>query len=123
MPPPIKRRLEGLSLPEIKPIGSLEFGEVACNWKFLMENFIEPYHVQFLHNNTTAQPLLDHYVIEDGACLGSAVDVTPPEDAGSGAIKLDVSSRYLTLFPSFVLGWYFPDQMGVYLNVPVWRRG
>jgi len=28
-------------------------------------------------------------------------------------------SRYLTLFPNFVLGTYAPDQIGVHLNVPV----
>ncbi len=31
---------------------------------------------------------------------------------------LSVSSRYLTLFPNFVLGRYYPDQIGVHLNVP-----
>jgi len=30
-----------------------------------------------------------------------------------------VSSRYLTLFPNFIIGRYAPDQIGVYLNVPV----
>ena len=29
------------------------------------------------------------------------------------------SSRYLTLFPNFVLGIYFPDQIGVHLNNPI----
>jgi choline monooxygenase len=32
---------------------------------------------------------------------------------------LGVSSRYLTLFPNFVLGLYYPDQIGVHLNRPV----
>ena len=32
---------------------------------------------------------------------------------------LAVSSRYLTLFPNFIVGRYFPDQLGVYLNVPI----
>ncbi len=30
-----------------------------------------------------------------------------------------MSSRYLTLFPNFVLGTYAPDQIGVHLNIPV----
>ena len=38
-----------------------------------------------------------------------------------------MSSRYLTLFPNFVLGRYFPDQIGVHLNVSTgidrtWQR-
>ena len=116
---PLQDKLEGLSLAELTPIGSIDFGEVRCNWKFLMENFIEPYHVQYLHKTTTNQPLLDHYTVEDGACLGSAVDISETKARVPAGQTLDVSSRYLTLFPNFVLGWYFPDQMGVYLNQPV----
>ena len=32
---------------------------------------------------------------------------------------LSVSSRYLSLFPNFIIGTYFPNQIGVYLNVPI----
>ena len=42
-----------------------------------------------------------------------------PAEAGNGSASLDVSSRYLTLFPNFVLGVYHPDQIGVHLNVPL----
>ena len=81
-----------------------------------MENFIEPYHVQFVHRTTTNQPLKDHYTIVDDVCLGSAIELDE-EDKVKGS--LSVSSRYLTLFPNFIIGRYFPDQIGVYLNVPV----
>ena len=81
-----------------------------------MESFIEPYHVQFVHKTTTNQPLVDHYVISDGHCLGSAVDLKQ-EQSKEGT--LSVSSRYLTLFPNFVLGLYYPDQIGVHLNQPM----
>lgn len=113
---PMIRRLDGIDFDRIEPIATLDFGEIATNWKFLMENFIEPYHVQFVHRTTTDQPLKDHYTIVDDVCLGSAVDLSR-EDAGASALA--VSSRYLTLFPNFILGRYFPDQMGVYLNVPL----
>jgi choline monooxygenase len=94
----------------------LDFGEISTNWKFLMENFIEPYHVQFVHRTTTNQPLEDHYTIVDGVCVGSAIDLDD-DDKVKGS--LSVSSRYLTLFPNFIIGRYAPDQIGVYLNVPV----
>ena len=89
-----------------------------------MENFIEPYHVQFVHASTTEQPLTEHFTVVDGTCLGSAVDVAQESDA---ADTLAVSSRYLTLFPNFVLGRYFPDQIGVHLNISTavdrtWQR-
>ena len=113
---PLINRLDGIDFGKVNPIGILDFGEIATNWKFIMENFIEPYHVQFVHSSTTDQPLSDHYTIMDGPCLGSAVDLD--EDTG-GTNSLAVSSRYLTLFPNFVVGRYFPDQLGVYLNIPV----
>ena len=100
----------------MKPVATLDFGEISTNWKFLMENFIEPYHVQFVHRTTTNQPLEDHYTIVDGVCLGSAIDLDD-DDKVKGS--LSVSSRYLTLFPNFIIGRYAPDQIGVYLNVPV----
>jgi choline monooxygenase len=84
-----------------------------------MENFIEPYHVQYVHKTTTSQPLEDHYVVVDEHCLGSAIDLTAEQQAGAAVGTLGVSSRYLTLFPNFVLGLYYPDQIGVHLNRPV----
>ncbi len=113
---PLISRLTGIDLTKVDPFAVLDFGEIATNWKFIMENFIEPYHVQFVHSSTTDQPLSDHYTIVDGRCLGSAVDLKAED---TGAASLAVSSRYLALFPNFILGWYFPDQMGVYLNIPL----
>lgn len=113
---PLIKRLDGMDFAKVQPIATLDFGEVRTNWKFIMENFIEPYHVQFVHASTTDQPLGDHYTIVDGVCLGSAVDLE--QESGSSG-SLGVSSRYLTLFPNFIVGRYFPDQMGVYLNVPL----
>ena len=68
-----------------------------------------------MHKKTTNQPLRDHYVIVDGICLGSAVDLNEKDRVKD---NLSVSSRYLTLFPNFIIGRYFPNQLGVYLNVP-----
>ncbi len=108
-------RLDGIEWNRVECIGVLDFGEIACNWKFIMENFIEPYHVQFVHSSTTDQPLAAHYTIVDGNCLGSAVDLD--EEIGTSG-SLGVSSRFLTLYPNFILGRYFPDQLGAYLNIP-----
>jgi len=113
---PLVSRLEGLDFNKIEPIGTLDFGVIETNWKLIMENFIEPYHVQFVHAKTTEQPLEDHYTIVDGKCLGSAVDLS--EEHGTSG-SLGVSSRYLTLYPNFIIARYFPDQLGVYLNTPL----
>ncbi len=116
---PIEKLLDDTDLGRYRPIATLELGEVHCNWKLLMENFIEPYHVQFVHKTTTSQPLKDHYPVIEGKCLGSAVDLSDQQVANAGKGRLGVSSRYLTLFPNFVLGTYAPDQIGVHLNIPV----
>lgn len=116
---PLKKQLADFELDDFVVAASIEFDEIKTNWKLLMENFIEPYHVQFVHKNTTSQPLVDHYIVEDGHCLGSAVDLTSEQQHKAKEGTLSVSSRYLTLFPNFVLGVYYPNQLGVHLNQPV----
>lgn len=109
-----------LDVAGLKPIGKIDLGEVKCNWKFLMENFIEPYHVPVVHDVTASgQPLKDHYTIADGRCLGSGIDLEEQKSTTAKTSSLDMSARYLTLFPNFVLGIYLPDQAGVHLNIPV----
>jgi choline monooxygenase len=116
---PLKRQLGEVDVTEYLPQTIIDFGEVSCNWKLLMENFIEPYHVQFVHNKTTEQPLEDHYTVVDEHCVGSAVELDPEQEASAKAGTLGVTSHYLTLFPNFIMGTYQPDQMGVYLNQPI----
>ena len=116
---PLKKMLGDTRVEEYVPRASIDFGEVACNWKLLMENFIEPYHVQFVHRTTTRQPLEDHQTLIEDHCLGSMVELDAAQQATADLTALGVTSHYLTLFPSFILGTYQPDQMGVYLHQPV----
>ena len=114
---PLIKKFEDINFNKLKYAATLDFGKINTNWKFLIENFIEPYHVQFVHKTTTNQPLKDHYTIVDGICYGSGVDVKEEDNKSSSA--LSVSSRYLSLFPNFIIGTYYPNQIGVYLNVPI----
>jgi len=113
---PLRNRLEGVDLSRARHVVTIDFGEVAANWKLIVENFIEPYHVQFVHATTTEQPLIDHYTVSDRGCLGCAVDVS---GEATREDTLAADSRYLTLFPNFVFGLYLPDEIGVQLNVPL----
>lgn len=115
---PLKKRLEDIDLTQIKAVATIDFGALKTNWKALMENFIEPYHVQFVHKTTTNQPLIDHYTIVEDHCLGSGCDIAEGQNKGVSN-ALTVTSRFLTLFPNFVIGTYAPDQLGVHLNIPV----
>ena len=113
---PLRNRLSGLDLSRMQHLATIDLGEVGANWKLLMENFIEPYHVQFVHSHTTDQPLADHYTVNEPGCLGCAVDVS--RAAGSRDV-LSQDSRFLTLFPNFAFGLYLPDQIGVHLDMPL----
>ena len=114
---PLIKKFDDIDLTKLKYAATLDFGQINTNWKFLIENFIEPYHVQFVHKSTTNQPLKDHYTVVDGICYGSGVDVEKEDTKNSNA--LSVTSRYLSLFPNFIIGTYFPNQIGVYLNIPI----
>ncbi len=114
---PLFSKLKNIDFKKLKYIATLDFGKINTNWKFLIENFIEPYHVQFVHKKTTNQPLKDHYTIVDGLCYGSGVDVNQEDNHNKNA--LSVSSKYLSLFPNFIIGTYYPNQIGVYLNIPI----
>ena len=113
---PLQSRFDGLDLSRMQHVVTVDLGEIAANWKLLMENFIEPYHVPFVHATTTEQPLTDHYTVNEPGCLGCAVDVSGEAKRGD---TLSADSRYLTLFPNFSLGLYLPDQVGVHLDVPL----
>jgi len=114
---PLINKFKDIDFSKLRYATTLDFGKINTNWKFLIENFIEPYHVQFVHKTTTNQPLKDHYTIVDGVCYGSGVDVKKEDNKNSNA--LSVTSRYLSLFQNFIIGSYFPNQIGVYLNTPI----
>ncbi|MGR3984402.1 MAG: aromatic ring-hydroxylating dioxygenase subunit alpha [Gammaproteobacteria bacterium] len=124
---PLEAQLANWDLTQLAPLAVLDFGAVGANWKFLMENFIEPYHVQFVHATTTKQPLADHAPFIDRHCLGCSVKLpAKPRDGQAGMTSgaaaggaLAVDSSYFTLFPNFVLATYAPDQLGVHLNTPL----
>ena len=116
---PIRKKLGDNRVEEYRPVATFEFDEVACNWKLLMENFIEPYHVQFVHKTTTDQPLEDHNTFIEEHCVGSTVELSDEQQANADFSSLGVTSHYLTLFPNFILGTYQPDQLGVYLHQPL----
>lgn len=122
---PLERFIgDRLALDTIEPILKIDSGEVEANWKFLVENFIEPYHVPVTHPGTAAgQPLDAHYMIRDGHLMGCGADIEPDElrPSSPDSLCLDISAWYLCLFPSFLFFVYFAEEIHIYvmINTPL----
>ena len=121
---PLRPVVEGLDMTAMAPLFKLDSGIFQANWKFICENFVEPYHVPVVHPETAAgQPLQKHYMIGDGHMVGCAIDIEEEtqKTARGRDICLDISARYLLLFPNFLFFVYFGEetQINVMLNRPV----
>ena len=126
---PLKRYVGDLDLSRLDPILQMDSGTVDANWKFLTENFAEPYHVPMIHPETAAgQPLKDHYMIRDRNLVGCGIDVgdtangaKAPKPGNGKELCLDFSAWYLVLYPHFNFFVYFGDEKHVYvmLNTPL----
>ena len=108
----LRRRLDGLDLTSMQHLVTIDLGEVAANWKLLIENFFEPHHRQFAHATATRQ----HYMANNQDCSRCATEAFG-EAKRSDTLSAD--SRNLTLFPNFVFGLHLPDRIDVHLNVPL----
>ena len=123
---PLKRQLSGYDLDSLVHVRRIFSEPIEANWKLIIENYMEPYHVPFVHAATTqGQPLEDHACITDGNCVGSYVKVDNPlprQGNGAPAVtsapdSLDTSAHYLDLFPNFGIST-FRDALIAVLMVP-----
>ncbi len=101
------------SLQELKPAatcGKLEL-LVKCNWKLAIENFLEAYHLPWVHPGlNTYSPLSEHYDIDPGdnfAGQGSNSYTSPAGFDGSISTWPTEQKRfaeYPVLYPNSLLG-------------------
>ena len=104
-------RAPGSGFDSLKHVGRIDFGIIKGNWKIVVENYIEPYHVASVHDKSCAgQPMEAHHAYHDGALVGSEVRLDGWQPGGRTASTrteaLDASALYLVLFPNFALGLY-----------------
>ena len=101
--------------------------EIESNWKFIYENYIEPYHVPWCHPALESfTPANQHWFSVDGPCFVNRAEFSAGE-AGRGAglpylphlsTKLRQRGTYIHLFSSCCLNLY-PDHLAVFLLTPL----
>ncbi len=99
------------------PVGDYRFShevvhDLACNWKTYVDNYLEGYHVPFLHPELNRELDMATYRVDvrepDGYCIHSA-------RTRNGALS---AGRWLFRFPNLALNLY-PDGMNVERILPV----
>lgn len=105
---------------------SFTFG-IACNWKLVVENFCESYHLPWVHPglNSYSRPE-DHYNIEVPGKFsgqGTLVYRTTIETDGSAfpdfpglSDKRDTGAEYLAIYPNVLMGTHRDHAFAVILK-------
>ena len=98
----------------------LDFGEIATptgssSWR----TSLNPTMFSSCMLQTTTRQPLSRNTTRSLTVSASAARSTWTEEEGSAAEALLSARAISRMFPNFVLGRYFPDQLGVYLNVPI----
>ena len=102
--------------------GALQVAETVTfdfesNWKFIQENFLESYHLPYIHKVLDDDsPAADHARVSDGVHLGQPNEQSMPDHWSSKALPqfpglpehLKRRGEYSLLFPNFWL-WVWPD--------------
>lgn len=78
---PMAERLQAYDLTRLR-LGIETATEVPANWKIVVENFVESYHLPWIHSNmNTFNPMEDHYQIIGGRhYLGQGLKNMRPDD-------------------------------------------
>ncbi len=106
--------------------GGTDHFELRANWKLVLENFVESYHLPMVHRGLNSySSLADHELVVDDYVMGQVSLHYDPRDAGAELPRFtdlpqDLAGRaeYLLLFPNVMLS-VTPDHYRVTLVTPV----
>ncbi len=101
--------------------------DVACNWKLVVENFCESYHLPWVHPGLNSYSRLeDHYNIEaPGRFSGQGTLVYRPTMEADGLAfpdfpclsdKWDTGAEYLAIYPNVLLGTHRDHAFAIILE-------
>ena len=127
---PLAKRWKHFDLSLLVPGTSMTF-EVEGNWKLAVENFIDIYHVPFVHPalNSYIDVSQHEFISEGDVLLGQGSETYQPTDAGSGQLPMfpDLTTSQaatieaVSLFPNLLLT-VFGDNLRVILIEPTSTR-
>ena len=123
---PLERRWAHYDFRRLVHGASLSF-EVAANWKLAVENFIDIYHIPYVHPGLNRYlPMQEHYFVKEGEhVVGEGSAAYAPRDAGAGRLPefpdLDdeqaATIEALSVFPNLLIT-VFSDNLRVILVEP-----
>ncbi len=123
---PLERRWAHYDFRRLVHGASLRF-EVAANWKLVVENFIDIYHVPYVHPALNRYlPMQEHYFVKEGEhVVGQGSAAYAPRDEGAGRLPefpgLDAEQaatiEALSVFPNLLVT-VFSDNLRFILIEP-----
>jgi phenylpropionate dioxygenase-like ring-hydroxylating dioxygenase large terminal subunit len=101
----VPEQLGAYELPKLTCRRTMTF-DVAGNWKLMVENLIESYHVPYVHAKTVADPHLERFVYSDfdapwGTWRNGNVDAVGQE--APRTLLEAVEARFVYLFPNIMI--------------------
>jgi choline monooxygenase len=123
---PLMVRFAAYDLSVLKRAARIDW-EIEANWKLVLENFVESYHLSFIHPQVDEYSRAeDHYDIIDGPVCGSGNLTAITAEAAAGPLPkfpklppdLTRAGQFVALFPNTLI-FLMPDSMLVILVEPL----
>ena len=123
---PLTERFAAYDFSALKRAARIDW-EIEANWKLVLENFVESYHLSFVHPQVDEYSRAeDHYDIIDGPVCGSGNKTAITAEAALGPLPkfpnlppaLARAGEFVALFPNTLI-FVMPDNMFIILVEPL----
>lgn len=122
---PLADYLDDVDFDNAQHFGTVSQHPMPANWKTVMENNIEPYHVPMVHPDTAGgHPFDCHRIVDEGPLMGCAVDIDGSTFTNQARAEskdhLDSSGRFILRVPNLYIASHAPDKLVDSLILPDW---